>query len=164
MSKLLRNRISTIKGDFDVEYQNASDFSHLPLEKCTQAYGICYYRETIVLCKNVRGHFILPGGTVEQGEALEETLIREVKEESNMRVLSSMPIGYQKVWNETTDSFFQVRYYARVEPYGPFVSDPAGHIEGIVLVSEKEAVEMLDWGEVGDELFKQARFAHAKAG
>jgi 8-oxo-dGTP pyrophosphatase MutT (NUDIX family) len=157
---IIRTQISTIKGEFEVEYHSADSFEELPLEKCTQAYGICYCDGKIVLAQNIRGHYILPGGTVEPGETLEETLAREVQEESNMHILHARPIGYQKVWNGTTEPFFQTRFYAEVEPYGPFESDPAGHIIGIELVSDGDAPKMLGWGEIGDDLFARAKQLH----
>lgn len=154
---MLHSRISTIKGDFDVEYYDADDFSHLPPAQCAQAYGICYVGNQIVLCRTANGTYILPGGTVEPGETLEQTLIREVQEESNMQVIKSLPIGYQKVFLPNQDPIYQVRYVATVKPYGPFVTDPAGHIVAINLVPESDAPHLLNWGDIGQQLFIRAK-------
>ena len=104
------------------EYQDTDSFDDLDYGKCRQTYGVCFYGDEIVIGfggkKNAWG---LIGGTIEQGEKFEETLIREIQEESNMRVVSCLPVGYQKVIDTRDDSFiYQLRYACKVEPYGPF--------------------------------------------
>lgn len=147
---------------YNIEYWNTDSFDDLPLGKCTQSYGVCYFQDMVVICKNFAGGFTLPGGTIEPGEGAIEALIREVKEESNMRVLSQSPLGYQKVWKDSEDAFFQLRFYSEVEPYGSFIEDPAGQIVEVMLVSEVEAVKLLNWGEVGQMLLARAAKLHAE--
>lgn len=155
--------ISSQVGDYYVEYQNAESFSHLPIEDCSQTYGVCFFKGQVVICRRRKGGYTLPGGSIEPGESLEQALAREVQEESNMRVLRMQPVGYQKVWKEDVKPYFQLRFYAQVEPYGDFESDPDEDIVGIELVSPERAEECLGWGEIGEELFRQAEFKHAQA-
>ncbi len=80
-------------------YQDADSFDHVPLEEIGQSYGVCFYGDkiVIVLSNHVKPHWTLVGGSREPGESPEECLRREIIEESNMRVLSHQPIGFQKV-------------------------------------------------------------------
>ena len=48
------------------------------------AGGIIVYNEKILLLKKRNGSFCLPKGHLEYGETLEETAVREVKEETNI--------------------------------------------------------------------------------
>ena len=104
-----------------------------------------------------RIHGGLIGGTIEKGETFEETFKREIQEESNMEVLSSIPVGYQKVIDTRDNSFiFQLRYVALVQPFGPFVSDPAGTIIEIKLVDQNEYKNYFNWGKTGDRIIQRA--------
>ena len=49
-------------------------------------------------------------------------------------------IGYQKVI-DTRDGryFYQLRYFAQAEPFGPFKKDPAGTVDKIALIDPKQA-------------------------
>lgn len=140
------------------EYHDADSFDDLNYKQCTQAYGVCFCGDKIVIGfgggKNDWG---LIGGTIEPGETFEETLAREIQEEANMKVLKSRPIGYQKVTDtETGEIFYQLRYFCIVEPYGPFVSDPAGGVKEIKLIDPKDTKKYFDWGAIGDRIGERA--------
>jgi len=66
----------------------------------------------------------LPGGTIEPGEALEQTLVREVREAACARVVESRHIGCQRVDELDGDgaSYYQTRFWARVELDPPSAS------------------------------------------
>jgi hypothetical protein len=128
-----------------------------------QVYAIC----------NIGGKIILPvyqdeagglhtgtnliGGHSEAGETAEETLRREVLEETNCEVLKWLPLGYQKVWDMPDGVVYQLRVYAEVKELGPFISDLGGktHVDN-VLVDLKDINNYLKWGEAGEFLIEKA--------
>lgn len=117
----------------------------------------CFYSDKLVVVGHPDGHYTPPGGAIEKGETFEEAAIREIKEETNMKVLHIECIGYQDVeppgWDRVARQF---RMFAIVEPYGDFVSDPDGDISHIVLIDPKDYKKYIEWGEVGDYLIKRA--------
>jgi 8-oxo-dGTP pyrophosphatase MutT (NUDIX family) len=136
---------------YDLEYQDADDFSQLPVSQCTQVYGVCLYNGQVVLGFSRRmQQWSLIGGTIEPHEKFEATLIREVKEESNMKVIKYWPIGYQKF---VKTGNYQLRYACLVEPYGPFIADPSAtdHI-----IKPADFKKYIKWGKIGDRLIARA--------
>ncbi|MFZ2620958.1 MAG: NUDIX hydrolase [Minisyncoccia bacterium] len=139
-----------------VTYQDADSFDHLLDKKVTQAYGVCLLNDKIVIVySGKRKHWILPGGSIEEGETFEDCLKREIKEESNMKVISFTPIGYQEVHFDGR-IFNQLRYVCIVEPYGDFVSDPDGSITEIKFIDHKDYRQYFDWGDIGERIIKRA--------
>ncbi len=144
--------------DFVYEYQDADNFDHLEYEKCKQTYGVCFYKDKFVI--GFGGHkngWGLIGGTIEKGETFEQTLRREIQEESNMEIISFKPIGYQRVIDLKDNSYiYQLRYACIVEPIGPFISDPSGSVTEIKLISPSEYKKYFNWGEIGERLISRA--------
>ncbi|MEI6553180.1 MAG: NUDIX domain-containing protein [bacterium] len=141
------------------EYFETDSFEHLPHNECSQAYGISFHGDKMVVVNNIKtGSHMPTGGTVEEGESPEETLIREIQEESNMKVLHFQPIGYQKVTDNTgvKKPFYQLRYFCIVEPYGPFIVDPAGCVTEVNEIDPKDYKKYFDWGAVGDLIINRA--------
>lgn len=141
----------------EVTYEDADSFDHLLDKKVTQSYGVCFVGDKIIVVHSIKGgsHWILPGGSVEEGETFEECLKREIQEESNMKVLSFAPIGYQEVHFDGK-IFNQLRYVCIVEPYGDFISDPDGSITEIKLIDPKDYKQYFDWGKVGERIVERA--------
>lgn len=143
-----------------LRYSEHDCFDHLPYEQCKQVYGVCFSDDKMVVVYSTNDKqgdkWILPGGSKEKGETYEQTLIREVQEETNMQVLSYLPIGVQKVINPDSTVDYQLRYVALVEPIGEFVSDPDGDIKKIKLIDPKEYKQYFDWGEIGDRIVARA--------
>ncbi len=144
--------------EYIFEYHDADSFTHLDPKHCTQVYGVAFCGDEIVIGfggnKNAWG---LIGGTIEPGETFEQTLAREIKEESNMEVLSALPIGYQKV-TDTRDGkhYFQLRYACTVRPFGPFTGDPDHGIKEIKLINPKEYKKYFDWDTIGERIISRA--------
>lgn len=143
---------------YHVVYNDVDSFEHLPQEKITQHYGVCFYGEKIVVCwHGKKEEWTLPGGKVEAGESLEQTLLREVAEETNMSVISHAPIGYQEVFREDGTSVIQLRSVCTVEPIGGFVADKDGSITKIEYIDAKDWNDYIHWGDVGKRILERAQ-------
>lgn len=144
------------------EYFDVDTFKNLDQTKCTQSYGVCFYGDKMVIGHNgKKDTWNLIGGTIEEEETPEDALIREIQEESNMKVLSFKPIGYQKVTEEGKEKYgYQLRYLCEVEPFGPFEIDPAGTVDKIKLINPKDYKTYFDWGKKSDAIIKKAIELH----
>ena len=119
-------------------------------------HAYCFVDDKIVVVySRKKGYWTPPGGSIEPGESVEDTVIREVREETNMRVLQQEIIGYQDVY-ESERIVRQTRSYCKVEPIGDFVSDPDGDITEIKLIDPKDHKQYFDWGVIGDRLIERA--------
>lgn len=153
-----------IKSQFEYEgkiayvtYKDTDSFDDLRSKNVTQVYAICFWNDKIVLVHNKnQDSFSLPGGGLEKDEVFEDCLKREIKEETNMKVISFAPIGYQEVTDFENPAVFQLRYVCAIEPYGDFVSDPDGDVDQIKTIDPEEFKEYIKWGEVGDRIFERA--------
>lgn len=54
------------------------------MDKVISAGGIVYHNKEILMLKKKNGDWVLPKGRIESNETLEETALREVKEETNV--------------------------------------------------------------------------------
>ena len=139
-----------------VTYEDADSFESLDFDKIKQAYAVCLFDgKMVIVFHGKRKTWSLVGGSIEAGESLEDCLKREIHEELNMRVLNFKPIGYQEV--QTGDKIiYQLRYVCNVEPYGEFISDPAGKITEMKVIDSKDYKQYFDWGEIGDRMVVRA--------
>lgn len=154
----LTNRSGQI---LDVVYKEADPLIGLEGKKLqgVHAYCFCGGRMVIVYANN-KGYWTPPGGGIEEGESVEEAVIREVKEETNMKVLRQEFIGYQDIYQQdiygNNQIVRQTRSFCETEPFGDFVSDPDGDITKIKLIDPKDYKKYFDWGEIGDRVMGQA--------
>jgi ADP-ribose pyrophosphatase YjhB (NUDIX family) len=92
-----------------------------PAGSVTQVYGLCFDSggRAVLVCLD-DGFWTLPGGQVEPGETLLDTLVREVREEACARVVRARYLACQHVWDPQAPagptSQYQARFWARVEP------------------------------------------------
>ena len=60
----------------------------------TNVHVVGFIGEQIVVCHDDRGVWILPGGTREEGESIEDCAVREVSEEAGARLAGPLqPVG-----------------------------------------------------------------------
>ena len=161
MKPLLTNEYVGNSGvKYIFEYYECDSFNHLPKDAIVQCYAIAFHKDKFLVVNNTAkpGHYTPVGGTVDPGEHYDDTLIREIREESNRKVLEFKPIGYQKVTDTRgiQEPYYQLRYFAIVEPYGPFVSDPAGKVTEVIECDKNDYKQYFDWGEIGDRIIERA--------
>lgn len=108
----------------------------------------------MVLVLHPKAGWMPPGGGIEEGESYEEAVVREVKEETNMRVLQQRLIGFQDI-EEPSRTVRQTRSFCIVESYGDFIADPDGEIQENKLIDPRDYKRYFDWGFIGDHIMKR---------
>lgn len=156
---IIENYLGKSGVQYVLDYSDCDDFSILPYEKCKQVYSVCYVGNTIVIgYGGKKESWGLIGGTIEKGETFEETLKREVIEESNVQIEKSLPIGYQKVTDTRDGTFvYQLRYVSIGHVLDPFVSDPAGTITKVTFIHPDEYQTYFYWGKIGERIMERAK-------
>ena len=149
----LTNRAGQV---LDVVYRDIESEKDLGDKKIKSVHGYCFYKDKLIIvyaeCKK---YWTLPGGGVEVGEGVCAAVRREIKEETNMKVLKHRFIGVQDIF-EPQGVTSQTRSVCIVEPYGPFVNDPDGDITEIKLIDPKDLKKYIDWGKIGERLLARA--------
>lgn len=131
------------------------DFSHLQQVKQVYALVLSKDRLNVLVVKEKNGLRMLPGGTVEEGETWLDTLVREVKEETNRDVdLETVrPLFYQHAYKKNVPGDWEflrteIRFSVVVANDRDFISDPDhGKIVEAVWVPIAKLEEYLEWGE-----------------
>ena len=138
-----------------VYYEDENPNENLENKILQGVHGICFCGDKLVIVySDIKGYWTLPGGGIEPGETYEEATVREIKEESNMKVLHQELIGFQDIY-ESGRIVRQTRSFCIVEPYGDFVSDPDGDITEIKLIDPKDLKQYIDWKEIGDRIIER---------
>ncbi|HEX6676709.1 MAG TPA: NUDIX domain-containing protein [Actinomycetes bacterium] len=119
-----------------------------PVELVTQALGLCFTAEGLVVMVTWDGRqWSFPGGTVEDGESVEQALVREVAEEACARVVRSEYLASQHVADPLNPggipSYYQSRWWARVE-LDPW--EPRHEMVDRRLVTPDHVLDTLSWG------------------
>jgi len=143
------------KGQVDVEWYDVPDKESIPDLPWHQVYalGNLHGKVPVVYYSEARGDYNLPGGKTEPGESIEETIKREVLEETNLIVCSWEPLGYQVCTNADTGNInYQFRVYAELRKEADFVNDPGGGVLGHELVDLAELNKYINYGKVGTRL------------
>ena len=121
--------------------------------KGIHAYCFCGDKLVVVYAEEKKS-WGPPGGGVEPGETVEEAVIREVFEETNMRVLKQKVFGYLEAFEP--ERTLQTRSVCIVEPIGEFISDPDGDVTEIKLIDPKDINDYFDWGKNGERQLERA--------
>lgn len=153
----LRSTITAPTGEkFPLEYEDITSEAELGGRVVCGVHAYCFFEGKIVIVySDKKGYWTPPGGGVEKNESIFDAVEREVKEETNMRVLKQILIGYQDIHLPDRVET-QTRSCCLVEPHGPFHSDPDGDITKIKLIEPWEYKKYFDWGEVGDHIMCRA--------
>lgn len=83
---------------FEVTYRDEDSETNLGISVLRGVPSFCFYGDKMVILSNSKKERAPDGGGIEPGENYAEAYIREVKEESNMKVLSEEYIGYQDIF------------------------------------------------------------------
>lgn len=151
---------SRLSGIVPVIYRDVESIEELSDRTIHGVHAYCFVGDKMVIVyAEAKGYWTPPGGGVEPGETAEDALVREVFEETNMRVLKHRIIGYQEV-SEPHRVSMQVRSVCIVEPIGPFVADGDpegdGDVTEIKLIDPKDIKQYFDWGEIGAHILTRA--------
>lgn len=145
------------------EYYEADSIEHIPQEQMSQVQIFAFHKDKLLIVNNANkfNTYSPVGGSIELGEKPEACLVRELQEESNMRALEFKLIGYQVCTNLSHPEKlvdYQLRYYARVEPIGPFTPDcdPDGDVTELLEIDPADYKKYFDWGEVSDCIMERA--------
>ncbi len=142
--------------EVDLLYVEGSDPIETEGPTLRSVKGYCFCGDEMVIVKHPKYGWMPPGGGMELGETWQEATIREVHEETNMKVLHQELIGFQDFHKSTGQSGRETRSLCMVEPYGEFIADPSGDIQEIKLIDPADYKEYFDWGEIGDHIMKKA--------
>ena len=155
----LTNRSGQI---LDVFYKEDDPTSDMIGKILQGVHAYCFYQDKLVVVyADSKKYWTPPGGGIESGETYEEAVIREVEEETNMKVLKQRLIGYQDIY-EPNRVIRQTRSVCIVEPLGEFTIDPDGDVTEIKLIDPKDYKKYFDWGIVGDRLMEQALYIRSE--
>lgn len=136
----------------------SEDFTNLKNIKQVYVLVLSKDRTQVLVVYHRSGMWILPGGGVEDSEPLLDTLIREVKEETNrdVNLATVHPLFYQEVYKKNDSgnwefSRTEVRYSVLVENDNQFISDPDhGDIIEAKWIDISELEKYLDWGKTAE--------------
>jgi ADP-ribose pyrophosphatase YjhB (NUDIX family) len=129
----------------NVTYKDIDSELDFKDKKISGVHAYCFYKDKLVVVySDQKGYWTPPGGGVEIGESARDAVTREVKEETNMKVLKQRFVGLQEI-SELGKIVTQTRSICIVEPYGPFLEDPdEKEITKIELIDPKDYKKYFD--------------------
>ena len=143
---------------FNFKWFPTKDFSKI--KPITQVYGVCFNEDGKIPIVSIDGKkWLLPGGTPENVETPEQTLVREVDEEADLVIKEITPLGYQRVENLDSGRIqYQLRYFALIDKVNKQTIDPdVGKILVRKFIYPKDFSKYCPWGNVGEEVIRLAQ-------
>lgn len=139
--------------------------SYGSLSPVCQVSGFCFDSEGKVLLVREPGEdfWMLPGGTPEDGESFEETLVRELDEEASCDIGEPSLLGAIKVHypnnpkKEQGENFFQLRFVARISKVKKLTNDPARGVKHErIFVAPEDFCDYATWKKMGKVMMRDA--------
>lgn len=144
--------------DYPVKYKDLDTFAGI--KNFNQIYGVCFVGNKIVICYNKSlGFWVLPGGTPQNNETVKQALEREIMEEAGLKLIKYKPIGIQEVFGDGKMRK-QLRAVCVCQKVATH-NDPSGDISKVKLIDLNKIDKYIDWGEIGNHIFKRAKNLHA---
>ncbi len=141
----------------DVVYVPADTFTDIPDELILKAHAACFCEGKMLLVNHSEWDiWSIPGGTREHGESIEQTLAREIQEETNCCVVDYRPISYQKVMHPDGGVHYRLQYVCNVVPIGEFESDPAGNVKGVCWIDPERYGGYIEKKEMREVILQRA--------
>lgn len=155
--KTLKGTINHENQKCDVLYNHTDRFDDIPDELILKVHAVCFWKDKILVVNHPKWKIWgLPGGTRDPGESIEETLIREIKEETNCEVLSYKPLSCQKVTSPANEIHYRLHYICSVQPVDDFKLDPAGAISEIKWINPEDFINYIEKDEIREDIIKRA--------
>ena len=150
---------------FTQEWIEVNSYNDIKL--ITQVSAVCFNENgEILLVKNPKkDYWTIPGGTPENNESPEETLIREVSEEAtcdieNLKFLGAIKVNFPNNKNKVEgDDFYQLRYYAEIKKVNEHSIDPDLQVKrDRIFIKPEDYFKYVNYGKIiGAEIIKLAK-------
>lgn len=113
-----------------------------PIEYVTSVRAVVFRDDAVLAFRDGHGVHVLPGGRREPGEGLEETLRRELLEETSWRIAQAVPLGFS--------------HFHHLSPRPPDYHYPYPDFLQIVAIAE--AVQFVPEAKIPDEYVEETFF------
>lgn len=147
----------------DVHHFDINNLDSIPNRLILKAHAVCFWKGKILLVNHPEWNvWSIPGGTRELGESIEQTLKREIAEETNCKVLKYKPICCEKIVSPNGEIHYRVKYFCQVKPLGEFKTDPAGNINKIIWIAPEDFEKYIEKKEFKRIIIQKAIDSHKK--